>query len=145
MRKILTILCFTFILFTQSKGQSDTISGDYIVLYSGKIIQSDVVTYKNSYFHAGDKKYNEDEVSLYRNAEGSFANTIHMVTRKNKAKTHFFKSENLGKISTYSYTFTSDFENKNHTYNKIKTVVYSKGMQPAKKYKYKKFKEGFER
>jgi len=138
MKKILTILCCTFILFTQSKAQSDTISGDYIVLYSGKIIQSDVITYKNSYFHAGDKKYNEDDVSLYRNAEGSFANWKHLVK---KGDINFLKAETLGKISVYRYSYVSSFEDKLGRQQTITTLYYNKGMEPLKKYKYKNLKK----
>jgi hypothetical protein len=149
MKKILTILCCTFIFFTQSKGQSDTITGDYIVLYSGKIIQSEVVTYKNSYFHAGDKKYKDDEVSLYRNADGSFANTKHMAIRKKKARTNFYKAESLGKVNIYSNTFKAEIDlnsinsvNRPQMVNVSKTsTYYNKGMESLKKAKYRNLKK----
>ncbi len=144
MRKILTILCCTFILFTQSKAQSDTISGDYIVLYSGKIIQSDVVTYKNSYFHAGDKKYNEDDVSLYRNAEGSFANAKHF---KKRGATYFLKASKTGPVNIYSLEITASKNGSwsNGSYKPAYTetteyVFYNKGMERLKKAKYKNLK-----
>jgi hypothetical protein len=149
MKKILTILCCTFIFFTQSKGQSDTITGDYIVLYSGKIIQSEVVTYKNSYFHAGDKKYKDDEVSLYRNADGSFANTKHMAIRKKKARTNFYKAESLGKVNIYSYTVNAEIDlnsiNSDHPPQMAKVsknfIFYNKGMESLKKAKYRNLKK----
>jgi hypothetical protein len=131
-------ICFSvfFVYFLSTDiafGQSGDSIGNYVMLYSGKLIKCSFIEYQSPLIITESAKYHEDDVKLYKKENNLYANMRHLGVRKNTST--FLPAEKIGKVNIFKEYYMSGGE--------IKYVVlyYNKGYGALKKAKYKFMKD----
>jgi hypothetical protein len=150
MKKIFITLSLCLFTGSQIIAQSDELKGNYLVLYSGKLIKSSYVKFTPPFFNTDSGEFYQDDVCSYHDSNGTFANVRHL--RPDKI-TIFMQAVKTGKINMYSNTITVvnnggwvknddnvGYKNTPARAQSKEFLYYNKGTGILKKAKYKNLK-----
>lgn len=137
MKKIIYLL-FSFSIISQAFSQSGKSATSYLVLYSGKVINSSYVQYEKPFFKTDKGIFREDSVSFYQNSAGFYANVLHV---RSSNPTFFMKAITFGKINMYAGDqYQRAVQRSNWDFSADGKVFYNKGIDGLKMAKYKNLK-----
>jgi hypothetical protein len=129
-KSIYVLLCLfsiSFLSVHKAFGQSDDPVGNYVMLYSGKLIKCKTVYHQSSLIITDAAKYDEDDVQFFKSGDILYGNTRKFSWFKKSS--NFLQASITGKINVFIERTTTYSRNQNggSTTNTSTTVYYNKG------------------